>query len=59
VELAVYDLTGSLVTTLVDGYRSAGTHEVTFDAAGLVSGVYIYRLESGSNTAAGKMILMK
>jgi hypothetical protein len=59
VELAVYDLTGSLVTTLVDGYRSVGTHEVTFDATGLASGVYVYNLTSGSSVATGKMILMK
>ncbi|MBU1881475.1 T9SS type A sorting domain-containing protein, partial [bacterium] len=64
VNLSVYDVSGRKVTTLVDGYRDAGLHEVTFDASGLASGVYLYRLEvSGSgtipSTAMGKMVLMK
>ncbi|RJP73294.1 MAG: T9SS C-terminal target domain-containing protein [Candidatus Zixiibacteriota bacterium] len=59
VRLAVYDVRGRLVATLVDGFRQAGTHEVTFDATGLTSGVYVYRLEAGHNVATGKMVLMK
>ncbi len=59
VELSVYDLSGREITTLVDGYRSAGAHEVHFDATGLTSGVYVYRLTSSIMTASGKMILMK
>ncbi len=50
---------GAEVATLVNGYRNAGPHEVNFDASGLASGVYIYRLTSGVNTASGKMVLMK
>ncbi len=59
VKLAVYDLSGREVATLVDGYREIGTHEVTFDASGLASGVYVYRLTSGMKVASGKMVLMK
>ena len=59
VNLTVYDLSGRAVADLVNGYRDAGSHEVTFDASGLASGVYIYRLTSGSQTAVGKMMLMK
>ncbi len=59
VTLSVYDVTGRLVTTLVDGHRNAGVHEVTFDASQLASGIYIYRLEAGQFTASGKMVLMK
>ncbi len=59
VQLTVYDLTGSQITTLVDGWRSAGMHEVTFDGSNLASGVYLYRLEAGDFHADGKMILMK
>ena len=47
------------MATLVDGYRDAGTHEVTFDASGLASGVYLYRLDAGEQSAVGKMVLLK
>jgi len=59
VSLAVYDVSGRKVVTLVDGYRDAGVHEVTFDGSGLASGVYLYRLEAGPHSAIGKMVLMK
>jgi hypothetical protein len=59
VELSVFDVSGRHVATLVDGYRDAGVHEVTFDAAGMASGLYVYRLTSGAQTALGKMILIK
>ncbi|MBU0519012.1 T9SS type A sorting domain-containing protein [bacterium] len=59
VSLTVYDVNGRLVNTLVDGYRSAGFHEVTFDAADMASGMYIYRLQAGENVATGKMMLVK
>jgi hypothetical protein len=59
IQLVVYDVTGSEVTTLVNGWRDAGYHEVTFDAEGLASGVYLYRLTAGTFQAEGKMILMK
>jgi len=47
------------VATLVDGMREAGMQEVTFDGSNLPSGVYLYRLEAGEQTASGKMVLMK
>ncbi|MBU1653088.1 T9SS type A sorting domain-containing protein [bacterium] len=66
VSLTVYDVSGRKVATLVNGYRDAGVHRVTFDASGFASGVYLYRLEaSGSGTTpttetrVGKMVLMK
>lgn len=59
VELAVYDVAGRLVATLVNGWRAAGNHEAPFDASGLSSGVYIYHLTSGAFTASGKMMLIK
>jgi hypothetical protein len=59
VRLQVYDMAGRLVTTLVEGWRSAGYHEVIFDGAGLASGIYLYRLQAGDFTAAGKMLLIK
>jgi hypothetical protein len=59
VSLKVYDTTGRLVATLVDGQQEAGIHEVTFDGSKLASGVYIYSLTAGDYRAAGKMVLLK
>jgi len=59
VELNVFDISGRRVATLVDGWREAGVHEVTFDGSGVPSGVYLYRLQAGDFTASGKMVLMK
>ena len=44
VTLKVYDILGNEVTTLVNEEKSAGTYEVDFDAAGLSSGIYFYKL---------------
>ena len=59
VSLSVYDVSGSLVTTLVDGWREAGVHELTFDGSRLASGIYIYRLRADDISASGKMVLVK
>jgi hypothetical protein len=59
VTLAVYDLTGRHVATLVDGMRTAGSHEVTFSAGNLPSGVYIYRLQSSDRSFARVLTLLK
>jgi hypothetical protein len=59
VNLSVYDISGREVAILVDGYRAVGSHDVTFDASSLASGIYVYRLTAGSQTLNGKMVLMK
>ncbi len=59
VNLTIYDLQGRMVASLVDALRSAGTHEVIFDASNLPSGVYLYRLQAGGATAGGKLALLK
>jgi hypothetical protein len=46
VRLLVYDLLGHEVRVLANERKSAGVHEVTFDASALASGVYIYRLQA-------------
>ena len=48
VRLTVYDLLGREVATLVDGARPAGRHTVSFDARGLASGAYIYRIHTSA-----------
>lgn len=57
--LAVYDVLGRRVATLVDRRLPAGWHTVRFDATGLPSGVYFYRLAAGAFQATGRMLLVK
>ena len=59
VKLTVYNILGQQVEVLVNGFRNAGTYELTWDASNLPSGVYIYRLETGSNVISKKMMLLK
>lgn len=59
VKLAVYDILGRQVAVLMEGFVQAGEHSALFNAEGLNSGVYIYRIESGSYTETRKMTLMK
>ncbi|RJP80054.1 MAG: T9SS C-terminal target domain-containing protein [Candidatus Zixiibacteriota bacterium] len=59
VSLKVYDTAGREVRTLVNGWREAGNHEVTFDGSGLPSGVYLVRLESGAVSQVQKLVLLK
>jgi len=59
VRLAVYDVMGREVAMLVDGAREAGTYGVTFDANGLASGVYLYRLTANGFTQTMRMMLVR
>jgi hypothetical protein len=59
VRLAIYDLLGREVAVLVDGMQAPGKHEVTFNAQGLPSGMYMYRLTSGSFSATRNLTLVK
>lgn len=57
--LRIYNIRGQLVSTLADGILNAGYHRVSFDATGLASGLYFYRLEVGSESVSKKMLLLK
>ena len=59
VTLKVFNTLGQEVSTLVDEHRPAGVHTIRFDASGLVSGVYLYRLEAGNFVQARKMLILK
>ncbi|RJP78519.1 MAG: M28 family peptidase [Candidatus Zixiibacteriota bacterium] len=59
VQLRVYDTAGRLVRELAGGWREAGVHEVTFDASGLPSGLYLCRLQADDFSAVQKMVLVK
>jgi len=59
VNLSVFDVLGRELRTLVNEQKQAGSYRVNFSAKGLSSGVYFYRIQSGSYVSVKKMILMK
>jgi hypothetical protein len=59
VTLKVFNLMGQEVAELVNGSMNAGRHTVSFSAAGLPSGVYVYKMEANGFSAQNKMLLMK
>lgn len=59
VTLKVYDILGREVRTLVNENLQAGSYEVTFDAEGLASGVYFYRLETGVFIETKRLVLLR
>jgi photosystem II stability/assembly factor-like uncharacterized protein len=59
VTLKIYDILGKEVATLVNGNKIAGSYEVNFNASKLVSGIYIYRLQSGQFSEVKKLMLLK
>jgi hypothetical protein len=59
VSLKVFDARGSEVASIVQGQMHAGTYTETWNAAGLASGVYYYRLSAGTFSQTRKLLLMK
>jgi hypothetical protein len=59
VRLEVYDISGRLVATLVDGHQEAGEHTVAWDGSSVSSGVYFCTLKTGEFTDVRKMNLLK
>ena len=59
VTIKIYDVLGNEVASLVNEEKPAGSYKISFDASGLSSGVYYYRLTSGSFFESKKMILLK
>lgn len=63
-DLSVFDVTGHLVTVLVDGPYGAGVHKAHWNGrasngARVASGVYLYRLRAGNLTTTKRMVLLK
>ena len=59
VKLRVLDILGNEVTTLVNGFLAAGSHQVIFTPQKLSSGIYFYRLQAGALSTMKKMVLMQ
>ena len=59
VNITVYNILGQQVTTLANGFFSAGSHSLQFDASNLASGTYVYRLQTGNFVQTRKMLLIK
>ena len=59
VRLSVYDLLGREVAVLANGRFPAGSYSFTFDGSNLSSGVYFYRLSTGSSQITRSMMLLK
>jgi hypothetical protein len=59
VSLVVYDILGREVAVLVNERKRAGRYEANFDATGLCSGVYLYRLNAGTYSETKKLVFLK
>jgi hypothetical protein len=66
VSLKIYNLAGQKIETLVNGVRSAGDHQVQWQAEGFSSGIYLARLQANPSTGSGygiaktmKLVLQK
>ncbi|NUO81462.1 T9SS type A sorting domain-containing protein [candidate division KSB1 bacterium] len=59
VQVKVFDMTGREVATLVDKVMPAGSHNLTFDAHGLATGTYYYRLMFSGQTLTKRMLYVK
>lgn len=59
VNLKVYDMAGKEVAVLLNNRLGEGMHKIIFDGSGLGSGVYFYRMVSGSNSITKRMVLIK
>ena len=59
VEITLYNVLGEEVKTLVSELKIAGSYNYTFNAEGLASGVYIYKIKAGSFTDVKKLVLLK
>ena len=57
--IRVYDISGRLVATLVDGETTAGRHTVTWEAASIATGVYLVRMEAYDFSAVRKVIIAR
>ncbi len=59
VSIKLYNLLGREVRTIINEYKAAGSYLINFSAGGLCSGVYYYKISTGSYSSVKKMIFLK
>jgi hypothetical protein len=59
VSLKIYDILGNEISILEEGIKQAGSHEITYNATNLASGIYFVKLETDEASVSKKMILVK
>lgn len=59
VRLELFNMNGQRLAVLVDDFKAAGKHSVDFDAAGLASGTYVYRLSTSQTTISRRLVLVR
>ncbi|MCP4583585.1 MAG: T9SS type A sorting domain-containing protein [candidate division Zixibacteria bacterium] len=59
VTLDIYDILGRKIIKLVDCDQSAGSHQVAWDASGVSSGIYFYRIRAGNIAETGQMVFLR
>jgi hypothetical protein len=59
VTVEVFDINGRAIAKLIDKPMQVGEYRIGFDASGLSSGVYLYKLTTPSFTETKKMLLIK
>jgi len=59
VSIRVYDVSGRMVATLIDGEQTAGYYVATWDSRDIATGIYLIRMESDGFNAARKVALVK
>ena len=59
VRLTIYDMLGREIETLLDNKMNPGNYKINFDATGLASGTYVYRLDVDGETVSKKMLYVK
>lgn len=59
VSLKVFDVLGRQVAELFNGHKEAGNYKINFNGSNLASGIYFYRIDSGSFVSVKKMMLVK
>ena len=59
VSVNVYNVMGQMVSTLMSGHMDAGYHSISWDANNMPSGMYLVRVQAGSNVETQKLMLLK
>jgi hypothetical protein len=59
VTLRIYDVSGRLVSTVLEGRMEAGRYSIPFDAGDMASGVYFYRLKAADFERTRKMVVLR